>query len=118
MTATVAFVAADLPFGVATNALAHAALGFASLGLPGAEEIRILGVPGVLLSDLRRQARRAGGAVVVDFTSGMTGETWVEQVERMSRTPAAEHRYYALAVSGPVSLVNDLIASARVEVPA
>ncbi len=118
MTARVAFVAADLPFGVAANALAHVALGFATLGAPsGSEPAPIVLTANSRLATLRRQAR-AAGAAVVDFTAGMTGETWVEQLARMAALPEAEQRYYALAIAGPAPLIESLVAQADAEAAA
>lgn len=111
------FLANDRPFGVTVNALAHAALGFASLDLTAGGEPEIVSVSGPAIAALR-QAAVARGATVVDFTDTMTGGTWREQLERTARTQPQDLNYYALVVAAPQPVLSELAAASRQEAPA
>ncbi|MEU0597378.1 DUF2000 domain-containing protein [Streptomyces sp. NPDC006393] len=123
---------AKLDHGVATNAASHLCLGLVAKAvaerpdlLPtmsfldfadaeGGEHSPVSGLSLVALEGrpawlrrLREQAR-AAGLLCTDFTSDMTGDTYVEQRERMRKRPEQELDYYGVAVFGPRAVVDPL----------
>ena len=106
-------------FGVAANAVAHASLGLASRlaaegnPLPTKEwkegltlHPPVVDVPiEIKLADAEtlRQCRmnaRNRGLLVADFTQTMTGDTYVEQLEKTKAAREAELEYYCVVIAG------------------
>ena len=121
-----------LDAGVALNAAAHSAIGLAArvaTEAPGGLEAFNLkdyvdadGNPHDCISalslivlrgsngDLRklRRSLREEGILCVDFTHQMTGDTYVEQLERSAATSEQDLQYYAVAALGPADEINPL----------
>jgi hypothetical protein len=110
----------ELPFGVAVNALAHMTAGLASAlsesghpievdSLTDSTGVAYTGIPRVStelrMSDpekVRLVHARAQkmGLVVVDFVRTMTGDTYVEQLEKTKNATEADLYYYGVIVAG------------------
>jgi hypothetical protein len=115
---------AKLPAGVALNAASHTALGLAAKAAAdhpdvaakmsfldfrdadGGSHAPISGLSLVVLEGRAAGLRRfraealATGLLVNDFVSAMTGDTYAEQLERVSGTKEEELEYYAVAAFG------------------
>jgi len=118
-----------LPSGVTMNALAHAVAGLVNLiGEQGRSGLNFLSFsdkdgqvyPSVSarsfivlrgtdgdIRKLRRAATEAGFPTVC-FHDAMTGDTYVEQLERSKTTNTSELTYYAVAVFGRANLLAPL----------
>jgi hypothetical protein len=125
----VALINKNLDAGVALNALGHAALGLGAHLADGQKEaMRLLefrdgdgqahaNISALSLIVLRgtsaniRALRReaiARSIACVEFASTMTGDTYVEQLERTAQTPESELDYYAILLFGPAEILNPL----------
>ncbi len=68
----------------------------------------------VLRSDNSNKLRKArynaieNGIVHVDFTESMTGDTYVEQMEKTKNTPESELNYYGLCMFGQKDKINPI----------
>lgn len=125
----VALVNKNLEPGVAMNALGHMALGLAARLADGRrEDMKFLdfidrdgqthpNISGLSLIVLRgtsgnvrtlRNEALAAQLPVVDFTSTMTGDTYVEQLERTRLTLESDLDYYGVMLFGPADQVAPL----------
>ncbi|MGF6413976.1 DUF2000 family protein [Paraburkholderia sp. MM5482-R1] len=117
-----AFVAADKPFGIVANALAHASVGLAVKMrrlniapefLDASQDATInasatgggVKVRACSQAEIRRYREEAVRANLpfVDFVDTMTGDTYVEQLEKTKTRAERELQYYSLVVVGPES---------------
>ena len=57
-----------------------------------------------------RQKAMEEGILQVDFTETMTGDTYVEQMERTKNTPEGELNYYGLCLFGHKDKINPITA--------
>jgi hypothetical protein len=119
MTKILALVNSSKQFGVAANAAAHASLGLASRlaaeghPLPTREckegttlhppivdvPIEVRSVDAETLRECRRRAI-SKGLSFTDFTQTMTGDTYVEQLEKTKSTDEAGLEYYCVVIAG------------------
>ena len=125
----VALVNKRLDPGVAMNALAHAvAAGVNLIGDEGRTSLKFLdftdgngqvyrGISArsfIVLrgtdGDIRkvRQSALEAGLPAVCFTNSMTGETYVQQLERTKATPTQELTFYAIVLVGRAEAVNPI----------
>jgi len=123
----VVLVNKHIPPGIAMNALAHTVAGAVNLvGEEGRRAFKFLtftdrdnqAYPSISArsfivlrgtdGDIRKVRRHAMEASIpaVCFTNAMTGETYVEQIERSRATPTAELTYFAVAVVGKADAVS------------
>lgn len=129
MTKVFAMVTNDMPFGVVVNALAHASAGLAAKAAAGGNRLETtdtvdgngISHPPVVVAevevkagsqeDLRRYRSRAvaRGLTVVDFTNTMTGDTYVEQLERTKATAEADLKYYSVVVVAERDQIDGLL---------
>lgn len=119
MISILAVINSGKPFGVAANAVAHASLGLASRlsaegnPLPTKERKEgstvhppVVDVPiEIKLADeetLRkyRASAKSKGLQVVDFTQTMTGDTYVEQLEKTKAASEVDLEYYCILIAG------------------
>jgi len=112
--------------GIIMNALAHMCIGFGSV--IGTEPLRLTDyidgdggshpsiseMPFMILkansNKIRstRQSAQAAGIQFVDFTSTMTGGSFVEQLERTKGTKEAELIYYGIVLFGDWDKVSEM----------
>jgi hypothetical protein len=117
----VALINKKIEPGIAMNALAHLAGGIVNLiGEKGREKLKyldfidadgkahrsisarsliVLRGTGGNIHTVRELAQR-NGIPMVDFTDTMTGDTYVEQVERTRQTHEVDLRYYGVMLFG------------------
>ena len=105
----------EIPFGVAVNALAHASLGIAAkaklAGILPTQNVLFFGtqvrfellVTSINLHDvsgaqilLEQQSRSDLPGLYVDFVDTMTGDTYVEQLEKTKAKTTKDLKYYAM----------------------
>jgi len=111
--------------GVVMNALAHSSLAFGAevgkeplhlVNYVDAEGNRHLssGMPFIILksnSNKIRELRKAAlnsGVQFVDFIHTMTGDTYIEQLERTKNTNEADFIYYGIVLFGDRDKVSEL----------
>ncbi|MFF4603455.1 DUF2000 domain-containing protein [Streptomyces sp. NPDC001339] len=123
---------AKLDQGVAANAASHLSLGLVAkaaaerpellphmsfLNFPDADGGAHAPVSGLSLVVLEgrpawlrrlRHESSSAGLLCTDFTAQMTGGSYTDQLERMSRTAEAELDFYGVAVFGPCTEVDPL----------
>jgi hypothetical protein len=127
MHAIFAFVADDKPFGIVANALAHASVGLAVKlrrlniapeFLDPSQDATInsstsgggVKVRACSQAEIRRYREEASRANLpfVDFADTMTGDTYVEQLEKTKARAEKDLHYYSLVVAGPESQFQDV----------
>jgi hypothetical protein len=126
----VALLNKRLESGVALNAIGHMAAGLAAMLArkeniermrfldfedrdgqvhPSISALSLIVLRGTSndIRTLRQQAREAG-LPCVDFTSTMTGGTYLEQLDRTKATSEQEFEYYGTMIFGPIDKVNPI----------
>lgn len=122
----VAVMNEKIDHGVIMNALAHMCIGFGSVigqellrltnyvDADGGSHPSISEMPFMILEansnkirTLRQSARQAG-IQCVDFTSTMTGGTFVEQIEKTKQSKEADLVYYGIVLFGDWNKVTEL----------
>ncbi|WP_230181223.1 DUF2000 family protein [Aquabacterium sp. CECT 9606] len=97
----------DKPFGVVVNGLAHACVGMGAQLKQSNTPLRVVRCSQQQLRDSRESAR-SQGLMLVDFTQTMTGDTYVEQLQRTKASASEELEYYAVLVAGQAEQVAAL----------
>ena len=123
MTKIVAVVTSSQPFAVVANAVAHASLGLAAqlaesgcpLPLTAIKDTQIAPDHGMV--DVELELRHANsqeelryyrsvaiekGLQYVDFTQTMTGETYLEQIQKTKSFSTNDLEYYCVVIAGEV----------------
>jgi hypothetical protein len=122
-----ALINSSKQFGVAANAAAHASLGLASRLVAEAKQLPtkewkegptlhplVVDVPIEVKSadaETLRKCRMhaiSKGLLFTDFTQTMTGDTYIEQLEKTKSTNEAELEYYCVVIAGSEEDLGDL----------